>query len=236
MASGAIIGLDIGNNTIKVAEVRVGKSGAYVSALGIAPTPLDSMDQNMILDAQALGSAIKELLSSCGARTRAVVSSVAGQQSLVVRIIEVPRMSAKELAETMKWEVERHVPFASQDIQMDYRVISPPDLPPEVQTMEVLLVVAQREMIDSHLEVLKYAGLDPRAIDVEPLAEPRAVVDIRGAEEMQKTVALVNIGANLTDVSIVRNGTLLFQRTIPTAGNALTQAIADALNISKEEA
>lgn len=236
MGLGQVIGLDIGNTTIKVAEVKATKAGPQVTAFGIAPTPPDTIDQHTILDPATLATTVRELLSSCGARAKHVVSSVAGQQSLVVRIIEVPRMTDKELAETMKWEVERHVPFAQSELQMDYQVINRPDLPPESQTMEVLLVVAQREMITTHLEAVEQARLAPVAIDVEPLALERSLVDIRGPEEMKRTVALVNIGAQLTEISIVRDGFLLFQRTIATAGKTLTQAIADALNVSLEEA
>ena len=230
------IGLDIGNTTIKAVEVRAGKAGAQITALGIAPTPVDSVNQSMVIDAAAVAAAVKELLTSCGARARQVISSVAGQQSLVIRIIEVPRMSPKELAETMKWEVERHVPFASSELQMDYQIIERPDTPPEAQTMEVLLVVAQQEMINTHLEVIQGAGLEPAAVDVEPLALARALVDARGPEELRRTIALVNIGDQITDVSIVRDGHLLFQRTIATAGGALTQAIAAALNVNADEA
>ncbi|HEX3000365.1 MAG TPA: type IV pilus assembly protein PilM, partial [Armatimonadota bacterium] len=195
MGQGAVIGLDIGNTTIKMAEVRAAKGGAQVTALGIAPTPLDSMTQNTIVDPGAVTAAIKELLTSSGARARKVISSVAGQQSLVIRIIEVPRMTTKELAETMKWEVERHVPFASSELQMDYQVIDRPDAPPESQTMEVLLVAAQQDMILSHLEAVESAGLDPLAVDVEPLAMSRALVDINQNAAPGRTVALVNIGS-----------------------------------------
>ncbi len=236
MGLGSVIGLDIGNTTIKVAEVRATKQGPQVIALGIAPTPLDSVNQSNFVDTAALGDAVKELLSSCGARARNVVSSVAGQQSLVIRIIEVPRMTEKELSETMKWEVERHVPFAQSELQMDYQIIRRPDTPPDAQTMEVLLVVAQKEMIVTHLEALQACGLEPAAIDVEPSALARSLVDIHGPAQTKRTVALVNLGAQITDISIVRDGLLLFQRTIATAGDTLTQAIAAALNINAEEA
>ncbi|HOQ30100.1 MAG TPA: pilus assembly protein PilM, partial [Armatimonadota bacterium] len=150
--------------------------------------------------------------------------------------IEVPKMSEKELAETMKWEVERHVPFASSELQMDYKIIDRPDAPPEAQTMDVFLAVAQQEMITTHVDTLIEAGLDPVAIDVEPLALARSLVEVQDPERQKQTVAIVNIGALFTDLSIVRDGTLLFQRTIATGGNSLTEAIAGATNVSREHA
>ncbi len=232
----AVVGLDIGNTTIKVAEVRVSGGRPRITALGVIPTPPDSVQQSVVTDPEALTAAIKELLASAGVREKRVVSSVGGQQALVVRIIEVPKMSEKELAETMKWEVERHVPFASSELQMDYKIIDRPDAPPEAQTMDVFLAVAQQEMITTHVDTLIEAGLDPVAIDVEPLALARSLVEVQDPERQKQTVAIVNIGALFTDLSIVRDGTLLFQRTIATGGNSLTEAIAGATNVSREHA
>ena len=163
-----------------------------------------------------------------------MVSPVGGQQALVVRIIEVPKMSEKELAETMKWRWSAMCPSPPPELQMDYKIIDRPDTPPEAQTMEVLLAVAQQEMITTH-GILVGAGLDPVAID-GPLALARSLVDAQDPERQKQTVAIVNVGALFTDISIVRDGTLLFQRTIATGGNSLTEAIAGATNVSREHA
>src|SRR6266542_1049414 len=112
-AVGPIVGLDIGSNYIKVVEARLNRGRAEVTALGVYPTPSDVMDNNIVLDPASLGQTIKQILQQAGISSRRVVSSVAGQQSLVVRIIPVPKMTLSELKETMKWEVERHVPFAA---------------------------------------------------------------------------------------------------------------------------
>ena len=91
-----------------------------------------------------------------------------------MRVIDVPQMNAAELAETMKWEVERQVPFNASEVVMDYQPIQRPEGYADGQNMEVCLAVAQQEMIDRHVEMLFKAGLKPKAIDVEPLAAGRA--------------------------------------------------------------
>src|SRR2546425_71815 len=169
-SGGPTVGLDIGSQWIKVAEVAPGRGGPVVRALGSAPTPPGAMENNIIIDSQLLGLAVKKLLKDSGVGSRTSVSSVSGQSALVVRVIEVPRMSDSELAETMKWEVERHVPFAANEVIMDFQAIERADTPPDSQNMEVLLAVAQQDMIDRHVEMLFAAGLTPAAIDVEPLA------------------------------------------------------------------
>src|SRR5688572_13724725 len=108
---GPFVGLDIGAAYIKVVEASIARGRVQVSAVGVFPTPTGLVDGNMVLDPQALGQEIRQFLSKNGISARRVVSSVAGQSSLVVRIIPVPKMTRAELAETMKWEIERQVPF-----------------------------------------------------------------------------------------------------------------------------
>jgi len=238
MAVQPILGLDIGTSRIKFVEVRVGRGAFLVSNAGIGLTPRDSIANGVIVDPQALGAAVRQLLDQHGVKTKAVISSVASQSSLVVRPIEVPRMTRQELAQTMQWEVERHIPFAASEVVMDFQpLVDPEALPPEAQNMDVLLAVAQEDMINAHVETLLQAGLDPQAVDVEPLSACRALIDInRDQGYYDHTFALLNIGATTTDLSIIRGGLLTFSRPVPLAGDNITNAIAEALGYEFHEA
>jgi len=234
----SVIGLDIGTSLIKAVELRSARGSVHVTSLGIRPTPPEVISNGVIVDAQTLGAATRSLLAQQGARTRTVVCSVAGQSSLVVRPIEVPKMSREELADTMRWEVERVVPFSLTEVIMDYQpLVEPEELPEEQQNMEVLLAVAQEDMINAYIETLRAAGLEPVALDIEPLAAMRSLVDMTAEEgSYQKSIALINIGAGTTDISIVRNGLLSFTRPIPLAGDSFTKALAESLGRDETEA
>ena len=238
MADKGILGLDIGTSRIKFVEARMGRNGPVVTNAGIGLTPRDTIANGVIVDPGSLGSAVREVLAAHGVRTKAVVSSVASQSSLVVRPIELPRMTREELEDTMKWEVDRHIPFAASEVVMSYEPLIPPEqLPEDATNMEVLLAVAQEDMIEAHVQTLLAAGLDPLALDVEPLSACRSLVDVdrdRGAYD--DTYALLNIGATTTDLSMIRNGLLSFTRAIPLAGDNVTNAIADALGYEFGEA
>jgi len=234
--SGPVVGLDIGSKLIKVAEARATKDGIQLTGIGVMPTPEDLYISGTVIDAKALGQAIKAFLAERKIQAKKVVSSVSGQSSVVVRIIEVPMMSDQELKETMKWEVERHVPFAANEVEQDFVPIPSLNGAPDAQTMEVLLVVAQREAINAHVEVLQAAGLQPEAIDVGPLAAARTLIDASDPALQDQTVVIVNIGSTTTDIGIFRKGTLSFTRPMPIAGDTFTKAIADALTIPTEEA
>lgn len=235
-SGGPTVGLDIGSKHIKVAELVPGRNGPILRALGVAPTPPESMENSVIVDPQLLGQAVKKLLKESGISTKNSVSSLSGQTALVVRVIEVPRMSETELAETMKWEVERHVPFAASEVIMDFQPIERDDTPPDAQNMEVLLAVAQQDMVDRHVEMLFAAGLSPSAIDVEPLAVSRSLIELGPDPYGRKTVATINIGASNTDIGIFRNGILAFPRTLPLAGDSFTRAIAAQMGVTEEQA
>ena len=235
-SGGSTVGIDIGSSLIKVVEAKPGKDGIEITALGIAPTPQGAIENETIVDPQALGLAIKELLAESGISSKKTVSSVSGQASVIVRIIEVPKMTTQELAETMKWEVERHVPFAADEVVMDFLPVERPNGDPDDQNMEVLLAVAQQEVITSHIEALFAAGLEPVAIDVEPLAASRALIDASSNGEKQGTVAIVSIGAEMTDLGVYREGLLAFPRTLPLAGNTISRTLSENLGISIEDA
>jgi len=233
-----ILALDIGTRFIKVAEMRLARGMISLVNVAVSPTPPGVVDSNQVLDPVALGRAVKGMLAANKIRTRKAVISVSGQSSVVVRPIDLPKMSVKELTDTMRFEVERHIPFTADEVVMDYApVIDPDDLPEEETNMKVLLAVAQEELIKSYLKVLSATGLRPVALDVEILSAMRALIDIhQRTGQLDNTLALVSIGAVSTDISIINQGNLIFTRSVPIAGDALTEAIADQLGRTPEEA
>jgi type IV pilus assembly protein PilM len=235
-AGGPIVGLDIGTSFIKACEVDCRGGRVNLRGITVIPTPPGVMTNNEIIDPVTLGRAIRQALQQAGIKAKKVVSSVTGQTALVVRIIEVPKMTRNELQETMKWEIERHVPFAAEQVVMDYKPLTPPELVPEGQNMEVLLAVAQEALVNRHLETVQAAGLQAVAIDLEALASSRSLLDLANGDGPEGTVAIIDMGATSTDISIYREGRIAFTRTIQLAGNNLTKAISDTVHQPLAEA
>jgi len=228
MARGAthVLGLDIGAIAIKAVELKL--AGHEIRMVGrpvVMPTPEHAVSGGRVVDTAAVSDALTELMSRNGFSTNKVVASVGGDTDVVVRITQVPRMTGKELEEAIQWELERQAPFPVDQAVYDYQPINRPDAPAEAQEMDVLLAVAQEEMVDAHVETMLAAKLAPVAIDVEPLAICRALVDAGGEALADQTIVVVHIGASNTAIIIVRKGLLAFVRTIPTAGAVLTAAI-----------
>ncbi len=228
-SAGPIVGLDIGSNFIKACEIDCRGGRAQLRGIAVLPTPPEAVVNSEITDPVSLGKMIKQLLAQSGIKAKKVITSVAGQSSLVVRIIEVPKMTRAELQETMKWEIERHVPFANEPVVMDYQPLVPPDEVPDGQNMEILLAVVQENRVNRQVETVQAAGLQPVAIDIEPLATSRSLLDLANGAGPQGTVAIIDIGASTTDISIYKEGRIAFTRSIQIAGSNLTKAIADVL-------
>ncbi len=231
------MGLDIGTDSIKVAEAKFAKDGITITGLGIARTPEGIFDNEVITDPKALGAAIKALLNESGIKTKQCVSSVSGASQVVVRVISVPKMNDAELAETMKWEVERQVPFSPSEVVMDFQALNLPSADPAASEMDVLLAVAQQQLIENHVEALRSAGLKPTAIDIEPLAASRALIELSSNAARDETVAVVNIGAARTDMGVFESGILTFPSPpIGVAGINFTREISEAMGQTLEQA
>ena len=239
--NGTMVGLNIGNAFIKAVEVSAKNGEISVSRMAMVPTPAEAYQNGNVLSNSALASALKSLWKEGGFKSRAVITSVAGTGALVVRVIEVPAMSDAQLADTMRLEAERYIPFPPSEVQMDFVALR--DLPsdPDAGTMEVLLAAAQSEVVDLHVKAVQSAKLEPKAIDVEPIALGRTVGLQNGAFDAQmvdynSVTALVNMGALSTEISLLRGDILVFTRTVSSGGNTLTQAISETLGISFTDA
>jgi len=144
--------------------------------------------------------AIANLLESRQIRNRSVVTAVSGRAVIVKKIL-MDRLSEEDAKEAIQWEAEQHVPYDINDVSLDFQIINPNV---DQKKMQVLLVAAKKEMIQNHADIIREAGLTPVIIDVDSFAIQNCVeanYDLRSDE----VVALVNIGAEITNVNIVEN-------------------------------
>ncbi|MGI5816672.1 MAG: type IV pilus assembly protein PilM [Armatimonadota bacterium] len=238
MARGAthVLGLDIGTAFIKAAEIQLrGDQFHVVGRPAVIPTPPGAVRGGVIVDAPAVAEVLQEIRARYGAKTKKVVASVGGDSSVVVRITEVPRMSGKELDEAIQWELDEQTPFPVDEVIYDYAPIERADADPEATEMEVLMAVAQEDLVTAHVEAIQGGGMQPVAIDVEPLAIGRAIVDAAGDEFADQTVVNVHIGATNTLILIFRHRLLSFVRVIPSGGENLSQAIGQSLMLDHDQ-
>lgn len=230
----SVLGIDIGSKKIKVCEIRAQGKDPVVTALGIIDTPEGAVDHTGVYNSDAVGVALKQVLTECGASVPHAVVSIAGQSSVLVRTLEVPRMNPTELKEHMQWEINRNIPFAESTVVSDFKPLPSDD--PNSTNMDVVMAIAPQSAIDTMISCLKKAGKTVAAIDVEPLSVARSIQTSYDDVLASKTVCFVDMGHKTTAINIFKGSKLLMPRQVPIGGEMFTKAIADVLSVSNDEA
>ena len=231
------IGIDIGSHTIKVVQVVPSRNGYLLTHAGSTPTPTDAIKLGVVEDRLAVAEAINGLLHTLGITTPWVVAAVAGP-TVIVRPVHLPVMPESQLRKSISWEARNHISFPVEDSAVSFQILGNTTVDGTPQ-MEVMLVAAPRELIDSRVEAIEQAGLEPITIELEQFALMRATTELPAegtAELRHETVALVDIGATFTHITIVSNGVFVLTRSVTTAGNSFTKTVADALGVDLPQA
>ena len=227
-----VIGLDIGSSSIKLVELSEGKNGFRLQNLGILPLPHEAIVDGALMDSVTIIDTIRELVSTAKTKTKDAVASVSGQ-SVIVKKITLPFMTAAELEESIQWEAERYIPFDINDVNIDFQIFgSGPENP---DMMDVILVAAKKDIINDYRSVIMESGLNPVIIDVDAFALENMLA-INYEFEKGETVAIVNVGASVTNINIVKDNVSHFTRDIFKGGNQITEEIQRQLHVDYEEA
>jgi len=227
----ATIGLDIGSSQIKIVEIQKTGKGLVLQNYGIAPLLPEAIVEGEIMDRTLVIDTIKTLFETRQIKSNNVISCVSGR-GVIVKRINMDKMKEQEARERIKWEAEQHVPFEISDVVLDFQIINP-DL--GNNQMEVLLVAARNETVNVHLDLLSGAGLNPMLLDYGAFAVQNAF-EANYDMPVDEILALVNIGADNTNINFIKNGVPYFTRDLPMASNSCLQLMQKNLGISFEQA
>ena len=229
----SLVGLDIGSSSVKVVELAMkGKNrGFELRSLGIAPLPAEAIVQGVFLNSSAIADAIREAADQAKLKSKEVAAAVSGH-SVIVKKVSLPSMTRDELEDQIQWEAEQYIPFDVNEVNLDFQML---DTSETEGQMDVLLVAAKRDLIDDYVQVISEADLIPSCVDVAAFAVENAFENNYEVEDGQ-VVALVNVGAQVVNISIVEDGIPAFTRDITTGGNQYTEEIQKAMSVSFDEA
>jgi type IV pilus assembly protein PilM len=229
-----LVGVDIGSSTIKAVELKVGgKRGDEYQLvnIGIEPLPPEAIVDGAIMDSGAVIDSIQRLFQENRIKTAEVATGVSGN-AVIVKKISLPQMSAEELAESIHWEAEQYIPFDIQDVALDYEVIEGGG---SGGNMDVLLVAVKKDKISEYTSAITQAGRSACVVDVDVFALQNCY-EMNYGVDASRVVALLNIGASIMNVNVVKGGVSVFNRDIGAGGNQYTDAIQKDLNLSFEQA
>jgi type IV pilus assembly protein PilM len=226
-----LLGLDIGTSTIKMVEIDVGKKVSTLNGFAIVPTPPQSFSSGEILDARAISGAMQDLMGKLGTKRNRVAVGLGGA-SVIVKRITIPRMEKDLIAEQIRWEAEQYIPYDINEVNLGFEVLRSGS---STENMELLLVAAVTNHVVKYAEAIEMSRLSCEVVDVNGFALANCFRSNYGDLPGQ-TIALLNIGATATNLSVLESGEVVFCRDIPVGGLTYTQDLQKVLSVSLEEA
>jgi type IV pilus assembly protein PilM len=229
--SKSLVGLDIGSSAVKLVELKDAKGGGFkLVKTGLSTLSPEAIVDGAIMDASLVVDTVNRVLSETGVRGNDFATSLSGH-SVIIKKISLPTMSAEELAESIRWEAEQYVPFDINDVNLDYVVLDAG----AGETMDVLLVAVKKDKIGDYTSIITQVGKTPALVDVDAFALQNAY-EANYPVEPGRVVALVNIGASVTNVNILTGSNTIFWRDISFGGNQYTDGIQKQLSLSFDQA
>ncbi len=226
-----LIGLDIGNYSVKALGVNFNGTGQKIECLAMSEVDKEARQNGR--DPEVLTRLIKDCLAGGRITDKEVVIMVSGAQ-VFIRRITMPPMPKEELDEVMPFEIQKYVSIPLDKIVMDYMIVGEKN-EDGVNKQDVILVAAPKELVEQELSIARAAGLKPVAISVAPLVQWKTFTLCNG-EERDKVSAMVDIGYERTVMSFFNKGVLEFTRSINLGGNDVTKALISApINVGGKE-
>lgn len=227
------VGIDIGHKTIQLVQIDRSGGGWRVGRAFTVATPTDSVSDSVVVDVDAVAMAIKGGLREGRFHASSAVTSVSGGSVIVRLIRDIPKMTEDMLRKSIKYEAGRYVPSSVEDSYIEFEILG--DSPEG--TMDVLIVAAPREVVESRIKAIEKAGLDVDVVDVESFAAYRSLVESNtGSVMAQMTLALVDIGAAMSTVSVVSQGKFVMTRTIQQGSHSWTEALQTYFKLEEADA
>ena len=231
-----VLGLDISSTSVKLLELSRQGDGYRVESYGVKALPPNAVVEKNINEVEAVGEAIGALIQSTKPKVRDAAVAVAGS-AVITKLIEMPSGMSEDVLETqISLEADQYIPYPLEEVSIDFEVQGVSEANPD--QIEVLLAACRRETVDLRVSALEMAGIKPKIVDVEAYTVERAYKLV--AEQLDdaedQVVAILDIGATMTTLSVLVRGKTVYTREQLFGGKQLTEEIQRRYGLSVEEA
>lgn len=234
-----LIGVDISASAVKMVELSESpkKNGYVVERYAIEPLPKDAVTDGNINNLDAVSESLGRALKRMGTRIKSASLALPAAAVITKKILLPTGLREEDLEYQVESEANQYIPFAMDEVNLDFQVIGP--APGNEEEIEVLLAASRKANVEDRIAAAQSAGLRAIVVDVEPYAAEMAFDQIRtqlpgGA--VDQCVALVDIGANVMNINVLRNGQSVYTRDQQFGGEQLTQQIQNVFGLSADEA
>lgn len=226
-----VVGLDVGSSAVKAVELKKTKEGFELLSVGLEPLAPETVVDGAIIDAPSVSAAIERIFAQQKIKNKNVATSVSGH-SVIIKKVSMPNLSEDELYDQVHGEAGQYIPFDIADVNLDYQVL---ELSPMGDQIGLLLVAVKKEKISNYTSALSLAGRSAVVVDVDAFAIQNAY-ELNYQPDPDQTAALLNIGASVMNINIVRGGVPLFTRDVSVGGHQYTDALQKELELTFEDA
>jgi len=226
-----IIGMDIGSSSIKIVELKQSGKDLEVTRVGVEPLAPEIVVDGAIVDTGQVSNSIAKLFSEHKIKTKSVATAVSGH-SVIVKKLSLQQMPDEELEAAIPMEAAQHIPFDIAEVNLDYQIL---ETSVDSPVMDVLLVAVKKDKILNYTNVITLAGRTPVIVDIDAFALQN-VYEYNYEPGPDVTVALLNLGASVMNINIVRGHTPLFTRDVSVGGNQYTDSLQKELDLGFDEA
>jgi type IV pilus assembly protein PilM len=226
-----LVGLDLGSSSVKAVELKKKGSAYELVNLGMEGLGQDTVVDGAIMDSFSVSTAIDKIFSENKIKVKEVATAVSGH-SVIVKRITVTAGTEEEVASAIPYEAQQYIPFDMADVNLSYQVLGPATVG---TGFDAMLVAVKRDKILNHTNVLSQAGKVPVVVDIDAFALQNAF-EVSYDPPPDRMIALLNIGASIMNINIVRGGVPLFTRDVSVGGNQYTDTLQKELDLSFEDA
>jgi type IV pilus assembly protein PilM len=232
-----LLGLDITTSSVKLIELSESGGQYRVESYAAEPTPHNAINEKAIVDAEAVGEAIRRAVKRSGASAKEAAIAISGDAA-ITKVIQMPRtLNEGELEGQVELQADQYIPFPMEEVSYDFQVIGPSEKDPEM--LDVLLVATRTENVEQRQAAVQAAGLMTRIVDVEAFALENAcklMTHQMPDGGIDRTIAVVDFGASSTTFSVLKNLKVIYTRDFAFGGQQLTEEIMRTYGLSMEEA
>ena len=231
-----MLGIDISSTTIKLIELSQSGDRYRVESFAVASLPQGSVVEKNINNTEEVAAALRSLYSRSRSKNKLVCAAVAGS-SVITKIMPMPvGLNDDDMETQLTLEADQYIPYPLDEVAIDFEAQGA--TAGRADQVDVLLAACRRETIEARVEALELAELVPKVVDVEAYAMERAFELIKGQWHIEDTatVAIVDIGATMTTLSVLHKGKTVYTREQLFGGKQLTDEIMRRYGLPLEEA
>ncbi|MEE8196697.1 MAG: pilus assembly protein PilM [Acidiferrobacterales bacterium] len=233
----SLIGIDVSSSACKVLELSKADDHIRVERYAVEPLPQNSVVEHAITEVEQVAQAVERAVKRSGTRCKHAAVAVAGAH-VITKTIKMPaNLSDAEMQTQIEMEADHYIPYPLDEVNMDYQVLGASE--DNADEMEVLMAACRKEIVDDYVAVIEGPGLTPAVVDIETYAMENAyslIAEHMPGGGMEKTVAILDIGATTTNINVIHNNHSVYSRDHTFGGRQLTEEIQRRYGLSYEEA